>query len=231
MTHPIVQIIVTLIASLGLLIPGIQATTEPDYELMSHAQFMAADVDTQVTVETYVQATQSWWNDTINVYAQSPDGGYFIYEMSCTEEQAAQLTPGTKIRVTGDKALWSGLPEIMNATFEFVDEERFVAIPMDMNGRLGTSAMEQQMNKKVHFSGMTVEAIAFKNGAPGDDIYLTLSQNGLTCEFCVEVYLTGPETEVYRTVCDLEVGDTVDVTAMLYWYEGPNPHILEILAY
>ena len=45
---------------------------------MSHADYVAAEMDSQVTVETYVQATQSWWDNKITVYAQSEDGAYFI---------------------------------------------------------------------------------------------------------------------------------------------------------
>ena len=65
---------------------------------------VAAEMQAQVTVETYVQATQSWWNNQITVYAQSEDGAYFIYNMECSEENAAKLVPGAKIRVTGYKS-------------------------------------------------------------------------------------------------------------------------------
>ena len=75
---------------------------------------------------------------------------------------------------------------------------------------------------------MTVEAVEYKNGEPGDDIYVTLGLNGASYSFCVEVYLTGPDTEVYQTVGTLAAGDVVDVEGFLYWYEGPNPHITAI---
>ena len=75
---------------------------------------------------------------------------------------------------------------------------------------------------------MTVENISFKNDQPGDDIYVTLSKDGVNYEFCVEFYLTGTETEVYQTVSALEQGDVVDVEGFLYWYEGPNTHITAI---
>jgi hypothetical protein len=41
-----------------------------------------------------VQATQSWWDNKITVYAQDQDGAYFLYEMACSEEDAAKLVPG-----------------------------------------------------------------------------------------------------------------------------------------
>ena len=75
---------------------------------------------------------------------------------------------------------------------------------------------------------MTVEAVNFKNGEPGDDIYVTLSYNGASYEFCVEYYLTGTDTEVYQTVSALQAGDVINVEGFLYWYQGPNAHITAV---
>jgi hypothetical protein len=77
-----------------------------DAEYISYAEYEAADLDTEVTVLCTVMATQSWWEDTINVYAADQDGAYFIYEMECSEEDAANLTAGTTILVTGYKSEW-----------------------------------------------------------------------------------------------------------------------------
>ena len=35
---------------------------------LTHKEFMAADMDSEVIIETYVQATQSWWDNKITVY-------------------------------------------------------------------------------------------------------------------------------------------------------------------
>ena len=75
---------------------------------------------------------------------------------------------------------------------------------------------------------MTVEAIAYKNDAPGDDIYLTFGKDGKSYNFCVEIYLTGEDSDVYKTVATLAEGDKVDVEAFLYWYKGANPHVTSI---
>ena len=195
---------------------------------MTHEQYMAAEMQAEVTVETYVQAHQSWWDNKVTVYCQSPDGAYFLYELSCSEEDAAKLTPGTKIRVTGNKGEWAGEVEIMDGTFEFVKGDSYVAQALDVTALLGTDEMISHQNEFVAFKGMTVEAISYKNDEPGDDIYVTLSKDGESYEFCVEVYLTGPDSDVYTTVGALNVGDTVDVEGFLYWYEGMNPHITAI---
>ena len=99
---------------------------------MSHADYVATANDTEVVVETYVQAHQSWWDNKVTVYCQSPDGAYFLYELACSEEDAAKLVPGTKIRVTGYKSEWSGEVEITDGTFEFVKGDSYIAEPLDV---------------------------------------------------------------------------------------------------
>ena len=197
-------------------------------KVMTHEEYMNAAVDDAVCVETYVQATQSWWDNKISVYCQSEDGAYFLYEMACSEEDAAKLTPGTKIRVSGFKAEWSGEVEIVDATFEFVEGEAFIATALDVTDLLGTDELYDHQNEFVSFSGLTVEKIEYKNDEPGDDIYVTVSKDGASYSFCVERYLTDPDTAVYQTVGTLEAGDVVDIQGFLYWYEGVNPHITQV---
>ena len=205
-------------------------TTDPTtVEVMTYEEFMAAETEAIVCIETYVQATRSWWNNTICVYAQGPDGGYFMYDMACSEEDAAKLVPGTKIRVTGEKAVFDGEVELMNATFTFVEgADTFVAEPMDATELLGTAELETHMNKLASFKGLTIKKIEYKNGEPGDDIYVTVAKGDAEYSFCVEVYLTGTDSEVYKTVGELAEGDVVDVQGFLYWYNGVNTHITAI---
>lgn len=198
-------------------------------DVMSHEEYMAAPMDSEVTVETYVQGHQSWWDGKITVYCQSPDGAYFVYELQCSEEDAAKLEKGTKIRVNGFKGEWAGEVEIMDGTFEFVEGgDTFVAEPVDVTELLGTDALIDHQNEVVSFKGLTVEKIAYKNDEPGDDIYVTLGYNGASYEFCVEFYLTGTDTDVYKTVGTLNEGDVVDIEGFLYWYEGVNTHITAV---
>ena len=193
--------------------------------VMTYAQYNAAAIDDEVVVEGFVQATQSWWDNKITVYCQSPDGAYFLYELACSEEDAAKLVPGTKIRVTGYKGEWAGEIEVMDGTFEFVEGDTFVAEALDVTALLGTEELIAHQNAFVSFKGLTVESVSFKNDEPGDDIYVTVGYNGESYDFCVERYLTGPETEVYAAVGELKAGDVVDIEGFLYWYAGVNTHI------
>ena len=222
---------VMLVLALALVSMVAVAETAEEVTVMTHEEFMAAELESAVVIETYVQATQSWWEDKITVYGQSEDGAYFMYEMACSEEDAAKLVPGTKIRVTGTKTMWpevDGEIEIVDCSFEFVEAEPFIAEALDVTELLDTEELVAHQNEKVAFKGLTVEAIEYKNGEPGDDIYVTLSYGEEKYSFCVEVYLTGTETEVYTAVGELKAGDVVDVEGFLYWYEGVNTHITAV---
>ena len=206
-------------------------TMAEEAKVMTYAEYDAAEMDAEVVIEAYVQATQSWWDNKITVYAQDQDGAYFLYEMACSEEDAAKLVPGTKIKVTGYKGQWAGEIEVMDATFEFVEgADTFIAEAKDVTELLGTDELIKSQNQFVAFKGLTLEGVEYKNGEPGDDIYVTVSYNGQNYSLCVERYLTGPDTEVYKAVGELKVGDKIDVEGFLYWYEGVNTHITSVAA-
>lgn len=208
--------------------------------VMTYEEYAAAAVDSEVVVETYVQAKQSWWEDKATFYTQDKDGAYFIYEMPCSEEDYEKLTPGTKIKVTGYKAEWSGEFEIVDATYE-IEEGSYIAEAEDVTSLLGKDELIDKQNMFVSFKGMTVEAADPDNssdaaflyswdgsGQDGDDLYFNVSLDGQTYTFVVESYLCDKTTDVYSAVKELKVGDTVDMEGFLYWYEGVNPHITSI---
>ena len=222
---------------LALLMVGCAALALAEGEkVMTHEEYVAAELDSPVLVETYVQDHQSWWDNKITVYAQSEDGAYFIYEMKCSEEDAAKLVPGTKIRVKGFKSAWSGEVEITDADFEILEGEPFIAEAKDVTDKLGTEELINYQNERVLFKGMTVEkyddagaAFAYKNAEnKTDDLYFKVSKDGVVYEFCVEFYLRGQDTDVYKAVEALKVGDVVDVEAYLYWYNGAKPHVIGV---
>ena len=210
--------------------------------VMTHEEYMAADLDSEVVIETYVQAKQSWWEDKATLYTQDKDGAYFIYNMTCSEEDYAKLVPGTKIKVTGYKTEWSGEVEVAEgATFE-IEEGNYIAPVTDVTALLGTDDLITHQNEFVSFKGMTVEAagkdadgndVPFLynwdgSGEDGSDLYFSVSLNGATYSFTVESYLCDNTTEVYEAVKNLKIGDTVDMEGFLYWYEGVNPHITSV---
>ena len=210
--------------------------------VMTHEEYVAADIDAEVVIETYVQGKQSWWEDKATVYTQDKDGAYFLYDMACPEEDYEKLEVGTKIKVTGYKAEWAGEVEVVDATFEILDGE-YIAEALDVTDLLGKDELIEHQNEFVSFKGMTVEASKDADGneaaylygwdgsgQEGDDLYFNVSLDGETYTFTVESYLCDSTTDVYKAVKELEVGDVIDMEGFLYWYEGVNPHITSVTA-
>ena len=215
--------------------------------VMTYAQYDAAALDTQVVVETYIQAKQGWWENNgvgnATFYTQDDDGAYFLYNMPCTEAEYAQLTEGTKIKVTGYKSEWSGEVEITDATFEIIAGKTKIYDAKDVTALLGTDDLIKSQNQRVAFKGMTIvasknvagEDVAFLykwdgSGQAGDDLYFKVSDGKETYTFTVESYLCGKDTDVYKAIEGLTIGAVVDLEGFLYWYNGVNPHITSCAA-
>ena len=222
-----------------------QDTAEEKSEgVMTHDEYLAAAVDDEVVIEAYVQAKQSWWEDKATIYTQDKDGAYFIYNMPCSQEEYDKLVPGTKIKVTGYKAEWSGEIEIADVSSFEIEDGEYIAEPLDVTDLLGTDELIDHQNELVTFKGMTVEAagqdadgndVAYLynydgSGSEGDDLYFNVSLNGETYTFTVESYLCDKDSDVYKAVEGLNIGDKIDMEGFLYWYEGVNPHITSVTA-
>ncbi len=212
--------------------------TDAEVAVMSYADYVAAELDTAVVVETYVQAKQGWWEDKATIYTQNEEGAFFVYEMPCSQDEYDKLTTGTKIRVSGYKSEWKGEVEIIDATYEIL-EGNFVAEATDVTALLGTDDLIKEQNKLVAFKGMTIAASQDADGkdvpylyawdgsgTEGDDLYFNVTDAaGQQYTFTVESYLCGKDTDVYKAVQALQIGDKVDMEGFLYWYDGVNPHI------
>jgi len=241
----LIALVLALVLVLGMF--GCSAKDDPSKKsegVMTYAEYAAAAMESEVVIEAYVQDKQSWWEDNgqgvVTVYAQDADGGYFIYNMKCSKEDNEKLVPGTKIKVTGHKTQWAGEVEIIDATFEIL-KGNYVAPALDVTAKLSDANLADYQNRFVAFKGMTVEAsvdpngkeVAFLynwdgSGTQGNDLYFNVSVNGVTYNFCVESYLRGADTDVYKAVEALKIGDVIDMEGFLYWYEGANPHITAV---
>lgn len=214
--------------------------------VMSYAEYVAAALDSTVTVETYIQAKQGWWEKegvggVATFYTQNEDGAYFVYDMPCSKEDYDnKLTIGAKIRVTGVKAEWKGEVEITDATYTVLKGE-WKATATDITAKLADEKLIDYQNQLVAFKGMTVAASTDKDGneaaflynwdgsgTEGNDLYFNVSIGDKTYNFTVESYLCGKDTDVYKAVQGLKIGDVVDMEGFLYWYDGANPHITSL---
>ncbi len=211
--------------------------------VMTYAEYDAAELEAAVVVETYIQAYEAWWDGEIDLYCQDEDGAYYVYGVKCTEEEAAAFVPGTKIRVSGFKTAWDGEVEIVDAKVEVLEGTYTVEAATDVTALMGTEELEAEMNKLVAVKGLTVaasknaagEEVAYLykwdgSGAQGDDLYFNVSLGDATYTFTVNAYMngTGADSEVYKAVEGLKIGDKIDVEGFLYWYNGAQPHLTSV---
>ena len=228
----IIVMLMVVVMAFALAACGTEPANTPDVKVMTYNDYVAAELNSEVVVETYIQAKQGWWEkDGVGVatfYTQNEDGAFFIYEMPCSKDDYDnKLVKGAKIRVTGYKAEWSGEVEITDAKYEVL-EGTYVAEAKDLTEKLGTDELINYQNQLAVFKGVKIEKIEYKNGTPGEDIYVTVGYNGASYNFCVESYLTGADTDLYKAFADIQVGAVVDVEGFVYWYEGVNTHITGI---
>ena len=230
-----------MVMVLALCVVSCTPAVDPDAKsegTMTHAEYVAAELDTEVTIEAFVQGKQSWWEDDGvgkgTFYLQDGTGGYFIYELNCTEEQYNSLTVGTKIKVTGFKMEWSGEVEIdgNGATFEIL-EDKYVADPTDLTEVYANETeLIKYQNMLASVKGLTVKSEALYkwdgSGSEGDDLYITLTLGEDDFTFVVESYLCDKDTDVYKAVKALAAGDKIDVEGFVYWYNGPQLHLTKV---
>ena len=253
-----VLLAVTMLITLGACTKEEEPTVDPEPEttddvvVMSYDEYCAAEIGAEVTIEGYVQATQSYYNGATLYLADGDHGAYFIYNGSISEEDFAKLgvsteygegwtgvcNSGVKVRVTGYKSEYAGEIEIADTTeVTVIEGEGMYAFPDDVTALVGTDELADHMNECVEFTSMTIvaqddgNAFNYKSSA-GDDLYFAAEDaNGNRVDFCVESYLTYDGSDVYEYVeNELQVGDVVDITGFLYWYNGANPHVISVAA-
>lgn len=212
--------------------------------VMTYDEFAAAALESKVTIEGYVQAKQVYSEQYGNtsLYLQDTKGAYFVYRLACTAEEYAKFTEGVKVKIVGYKTVWSGEVEIIDVESFSVDSSvKYTAPVFDATSLLGSDDLIKHQNEKVSFKGLTVKAskdadgneVAYLykwngTGAEGDDLYFNVALGDKEFQFLVESDLCGADTEVYKAVKNLKVGDTIDLEGFLYWYDGVNPHITSV---
>ena len=193
--------------------------------VMTYAEYEAAELESEVTVETYVQAKEGWWDNKATVYTQDGEGGYFLYELPCSEEDYAKLVPGQKIKVTGFKSEWSGQVEIVDAEFE-LEDGNYIAPALDVTELFGKDELIGNMSRLIAVKGVEITADVDPEWDASADLYIDTKVNGEAVTFVLRRYLTGNDSETYAQVKDLKKGDVIDLEAFLYWYNAPQARVI-----
>ena len=222
---------------------GEEGKTEAN-DIMSYSEFMTAESGEEVRIEGFIAAKQGWWDGAVTCYLTTDVAGegYFVYGLKCTEEENnSTFKIGTYVQIAAKKTIYAGQHEIMGADIteaKVVETTKKQATqPIDLNDKL--DSLFDYQNSYFTLT-LDVKAYSFKGDEEGkDDLYFTLTNGTKDVACCVEFYLTGANTEVYKTVMSLKdkIGTSVTVTGYLYWWSndenpenvkanGANPHII-----
>ena len=201
-------------------------------DILTYAEYVATADGEEVTIAGYVQAKQSWWSNKATVYLQDENGGYFLYELGCTEEQFnTDLAIGNHIKVTGVKGAWAGMVEILGqesgaeATYEVLPGTKVFAAKAQTS--LDNTALIALSCQKVSFTNLTVVSVALPE-SEGKDIYFDVTDGTTTLTFAVESYLTSASTDVYKTVLTLKAGDKINCEGFMYVYNNAQLHTTSV---
>ncbi|MBR0416471.1 MAG: hypothetical protein IJI56_01525 [Firmicutes bacterium] len=206
-----------------------------DQGVLTHSEFIAAADGTDVTIEGFITAFihQDSWGNSCNLMLQDGDGAYFVYKLEYEDSVAGKLEVGQKVKVSGIRTAWAGENEIKEktGTVEILDGT-YTFDYKDVTEFFGKDEITDYQNMKVKISGAKVVSPALYkwdgSGEKGDDLYITFEINGSEYQFLVETDLFGADSDVYKAVEALTVGQTVDLEGFLYWYNTPQMWIVNV---
>ena len=209
--------------------------------------YIATENGKDVVIEGFLQAKYEYSEAYKNtsLYLADGDGAYFVYRYATTPEDYAKLEVGAKLRITGTKDQWSGETEVKDVTkLEVVGTDKWIADPVDVTATIGSDAVAADNNKAVVIKGAVVAASKIKDdakeyaflykhdgsGAQGDDIYFNVTIGGKDYTFVVESDFFGKDSEIYKAVEALKIGDKIDIGGFLYWYNAPQVQVTSVAA-
>ena len=224
-------------------VAGDETTTAgEEVKVMSYAEFAAAADGTDIAIESYIQAfsyAKAYGNASF--FLADETGAYYVYRMPCTDDDAAKLTVGTKVRITGQKGSWAGEAEIAEGTAKYeVLEGTYTATAKEMTDN-SKDALLAAMNQFVSLKDGEIVASSFdsdgdgendteaavlykynNSGEKGDDLYFNVKFGDNTYTFVVETDFCAADSDVYAAVEALEIGAKVDLSGFMYIYNDPQ---------
>ena len=215
-------------------------------DVMSYFDYEDAEKGAIVTVAGFISGLQKYSSGYSNTtfYLANSDGGYFVYRLSCTQEEYDNLKVGKLVKITGPKSEWKGEVEI-NCDGKVLNQDIFYTV-YDTNVTyeatpINITSADEYMNELVKVEGAIVVSYddevetAFSYGPEGGlergaDLYFKVEVDGLRYTFVVESDLCNEDTDVYKAVEALKVGDVIDITGFAYFYNTIQLQVTEIAA-
>ena len=94
-----------------------EPTTTVVTNVLSYDEYIAAEVGSEVTIEAYITGRTTWYNNAASFYLADDNGGYYVYNLPCTEDEYNDLlVKGAFVEITGAKSEWKGEVEINGQT-------------------------------------------------------------------------------------------------------------------
>lgn len=183
-------------------------------DVMTHAQFVAAEKATNVTVQGVVTAFVKTEKYGYNIYMQDSDGGYYVY--GTTGDVAQTFAIGVTIKAVGAKDVYNGLHQVKNATVEITNATATQVTPVDVTDKVGNNdALLALQSSYVTVKGATITDVSINSEKNRTNVTLTV--DGKTILFYIggsQVVNSDQQSEISKSFNDNK-GKTVDVTAIV----------------
>ena len=239
----------SLILALMMVLVLFAACGEKDPEHQTYEEYMATEDGKDVTILSYVQYKTPYSADYKNasLYLADETGAYYVYRVNFETQADYDAVPvGAKVLVKGLKGIWSGEHEVAegSATVEVIGKETKKMAAKEIAANATAADLEKDMNKLVAMKGAVVASSSMKDpanssatiesaflykwdgsGSQGDDIYFNIVFNGTTYNFVVETDVSNKDSDAYKAVEALKVGDKIDLEGFMYWYNGAQMQV------
>lgn len=216
-----------------------EPTTTVATNVLSYDEYIAAEVGSEVTIEAYITGRTTWYNNAASFYLADDNGGYYVYNLPCTEDEYNNLlVKGAFVEITGAKSEWKGEVEINGQTA--TENAGYIVLGASKTydailvNDIAKSTLDLYKNQLVKTKELTVTKAPYTNFedftlAPkaGTDVYVEVTDGTNTFLFVVEAYLEDSlyDSNTYKNVCALHVGDKVVLEGFIYYWENPQMQI------
>lgn len=197
----------------------------PAYKELSFSEYVDAETGSSVVVKGVVTGiiAKSKGNSTNGLYLQDAEGGFYVYNLSTDPITDNKLEIGMTIRVTGQKDVYSGTLEIINASVEILDDKKTEVTPADWTEKfknaesLKDAALVREQALLVTVKGVEVTGSDASSGyykfKLGDlESYVRISSS--VCP------IDKDQQTAFKNGHANHLGWTADVTGVLCVYDG-----------
>ena len=224
------------------------ADTSKGSGVMTYSQYAAAKDDDPVVIEAYIQGMTAYnaQYNNFNAYLSDADGSYYAYRIAAGEDVYKTLSAGDKVRITGYKASYHGMPEVAEGCKIEKLDGYYIAATGNATKDLGKDdALKAIIGRKVIFKGLKVVGSKVEGdaneypflynwngtGSAGAncDVYFTVEDaGGDRYSVCIESDEQPEGSAAYTAATSLNIGDEIDMVCYIYWYDTPQFHVQDI---